>query len=103
MRGFSVWYGSWKTICTRRRNARSSRSPADRGAVDLDRATGLRGTSPSIARASVDLPAARLPHDAQHLAGLPLERHAVDRAGGAVVDVQVADGEEAHQLSHGAK
>ena len=53
MRGLSVWYGSWKTICTRRRSARQSFVT---GAPSSSTAPSAAGTSPSIARASVDLP-----------------------------------------------
>ena len=55
-RGLSVWYGSWKIICTRRR---SSRQPAAcRSPSSPPRSSGDRSPpcSPSIARASVDLP-----------------------------------------------
>ena len=76
-RGFRVWYGSWKIICTRRR--RSSEAglaarPARRRAATSPSAGSTR---PSIARASVDLPQPDSPDHAQDLALLPIERDAV--------------------------
>ena len=53
-RGLSDWYGSWKTICTRRRSARAfvcaSGSPSNRTSPPVG------GCRPSSARPSVDLP-----------------------------------------------
>ena len=95
MRGFSVWYGSWKIICTRRRSARSARArpPAPRRRARSTPAAG--GDQPEQRARQRRLPAARLADDAQDLAAPPLERHAVDApAPRPSATAQVADLQE---------
>ena len=72
----------------------------DRGAVELER-PARRADQAEHRPRERRLPAARLAHHAEHLAGPPVERDAVDGARRAVVHVQVANAD--HHDSQGAK
>ena len=75
-RGLSDWYGSWKTICTRRRSGRRV-GLRERLAVEQDLAAGRRLQAEQRA-AERRLAAAGLADDAEHLAAPPLQVDAVD-------------------------
>ena len=66
-RGLSVWYGSWKIICTRRRSSRRPALPATRSPSSADPPPAARLQAEHRARQR-RLAAARLPDDAQDLA-----------------------------------
>ena len=82
MRGFSEPYGSWKTICIRRRAAHSSRGEQRRGGRGprSGSARPIGSMSRRISRPVVDLPQPDSPTSAERLARLEGEAHAVDRA-----------------------
>ena len=88
-RGFNDAKGSWKTICICRRSGR--RSPSLSLVMSLPRTrSGPVGLyRRRIARPDGRLPAAGLADQAERLAAVDLERHAVD--GADVPDVAVED------------
>ena len=87
--------GPGRSSARRRRSSPRPALPFDRLRRRAPRAGGRLATSPSIARASVDLPQPGLADHAEDLAAPPLQRDAVERArdaaAGAEPDREVAD------------
>ena len=80
IRGSSDEYGSWKTICTRRRSSRSARRSAcvNVDAADPDRSARQRHAGASARRAERRLAGARLADEAERLAAADRQRYVVD-------------------------